>query len=370
MLVSHLGSTVIAESPSFQIKTPKAPDASQALYEQQLKDYQAQQQLLQQQNEKQQDDDRAKDNKQAAATAAMGAAMAGMSCMMLMKQAQETQDPAMKNMLMTMAMQQCAQAAQNAAAGKQNKSNAKQLTQPPPTPPTQLASADDNSASVEQTAQPANPGPNFEESSFEEFENPLTADEKTDFGFLDDTTGNTNPFATAQGPAITTQSPINFAKLGFNEKGDGLSKSPSGVSNGTFSGGAIVSNAHKDDGLGAKAEKASDSNEISRKIGNALESDSGGYSGSSDSSSKSGTDMSSMMSSLFGGGDSMGLLTSNGLEVMSLGGKTKDNKAAPSMNIFQFASMQYQVIAKSDNRLRATVAEIKTSPFSAKLSIH
>src|SRR4051812_6666988 len=59
-------------------------------------------------------DDRSNKNGAAIAAAAVGAAVAGLGCIMLMKQAMEAEDPKEKKQLMMQALQQCGQAAQTA----------------------------------------------------------------------------------------------------------------------------------------------------------------------------------------------------------------------------------------------------------------
>ena len=59
--------------------------------------------------------------------------MQGMSCMMMMKEAMKMPPGPEKNMMMMMAMQQCAQAAQSAANAAQNKDGAKKLADNTPT---------------------------------------------------------------------------------------------------------------------------------------------------------------------------------------------------------------------------------------------
>lgn len=297
---------------------------------------------------------------QAAAMAAMGAAVAGASCVMLMKAAQEEEDPSMKAMLQSQAMQQCMQAAKSAADGQQNSDNKDTMTSPKEqSVPSLAANPSDERPSVQT---PTNPGITLPDQTPRDTElptNPEIAKETpvapevfqpapvlNNVGFED------KPKAP---PSLSQLDPIKYDAVGFDD-----SKNP-GVNSGA-DGGLGSSPFSSLFGAGSNTKAPSSDSDL-RKLAADLNAESDGRRKSKDeagashgSGSEGGADttrsnkgsddgFASMLSSLMGGGPKAESVASGGPEGFDNGAKRPGSKKPP--NIFQYASFRYRKISST-----------------------
>ena len=325
-------------------------------------------QQSQQLNQQQQDTERSNSAGAAQAMAAMGAAMSMMGCMMGMKAAQQEPDPAKKQMMMSMAMQQCAQGAQNAASAAQNGDQKKKLdAQPPQNEPFKLpemeAAKDDDSekpdlsklmAKEERSASEDKGPPQvepFEQPKVEEKKSSATAENKN----------SPIPPSVKPGKSVPNVMPAQTITADREGSEDNGSSDNSGVRS---MGSALAGRGSADDllkqALASMNPQANPNNSPMvrsrgasvRKEGSDSESGNGGSSGGSSAEGAGGNSaFDNFLAQMMGGGASgasVGAGFGGGSDIVYLG---KDKNGQPKLNIFQFASSVYSELSRSNQRV-------------------
>ncbi len=302
------------------------------------------------------DSDRNKGNGAAIAAAIIGAAMAGASCAMLMKQAQEARaagDTQQANQLMMQAMQQCAQAAANAANAAQNQDNGKKINQSDPGTPkwADLPQGEATKKAESKTAQslPAS----SEEKPEEETVDPAEFKGLDERAFAnapgtEPGTGGDN-MGGSIGGGIVKLDPIDSTSVQFDDKSKGggtTPQTPLGSSSSVVAGGGVGANGgpqFQDGRIDDGAPDGKAPNARSSRITGNGPSSGGGGSSSEHSSSGGGFDMASLMEKLNGGakGDGGGSIPAD-IQAFK---KTVDGT---NVSIFQYASFRYRKAQRDD----------------------
>jgi hypothetical protein len=217
----------------------------------------------------QQPQDRKQGAGAAAAMAAVGAAIAGLSCIELYRQAEAIQavNPAQAAQLRAMAAQQCSQAAQSAGNAAQNKDSESKLS----------ASEIPSTQSGTETTTATNPTttPNFNDSITPESPAPTTqvadtnvqSDPDPDVYEPKELTGNSLGLNQAAGPAdsISALKPIEPSRIGFDEQNQNSNGSGNSAA-GLFSGFGLGNGAtNNQNGLTAQNGQISDLKPVSRR---------------------------------------------------------------------------------------------------------
>ncbi len=291
----------------------------------------------------------------AIALAAAGAAIAGMSCAMLMKQAKEATTESEKNMLMMMAMQQCSQAAQTLANAAQNQKGKDGLTSPAAPGAPQLKS--EAQPTKEAKAEPTLALPQTEATqAVAEIATPTpAAATETASGVVSPEVFNKaaapegKPQQVASGPSSSVPKviPKNGVEFDDNAKVGQGSTTSFGQPNLLGQGGAPQAPAAANKDL---KQLLTDAREITgRKNKNAgADTHGDGSGGSSEGKDSKGNegDMSAMLAQLMGGGASAGGDAGGpSNQVMNLKAFAKANggdEGEELPNVFQYASFRYR----------------------------
>jgi len=342
----------------------------------------ATQQQTDQVNQKQQDSDRSGSSGAAQAMAAMGAGMAMLGCFQGLKAAQEEPDPAQKQMLRSMAMQQCSQAAQNAASAAQNGDQKKkldgdsspQMTATPFEAPQIKTPEDDNKAPdlskfAQETKTSASDGKE-PQSKADPLEKP-TAPESTKTATVE-TKSNPVPELKASKSVPQLISPDTITA---KEDSTGNDKN-SGSEATRALGSALAGKGSADDLLKkALAENGANPNDSAmikpssrgasvRKDGAEFEGGGTSSSNSSSGESNSNSPFDTLLAQMMGGGQPGGVpMTFGGDSDLVYLGKNKDGQ--PKLNIFQFASTVYSELSRSQNRIAKH--PIKAAPPNSRI---
>lgn len=324
-------------------------------------------QQAQQLNQQQQDTDRSSSAGAAQALAGVGAAMSMMGCMMGMRAAQQEPDPAKKQMMMQMAMQQCAQGAQNAASAAQNGDQKKKLDAPPPQAepfklPEMEVAKDDNGEkpdlsklmAKEERAVSEDKGPPkvepFEQPKVEEKKSSATAENKN------------SPIPPSVKPGKSIPNVMAAQTITADREGseDNGSSDNSGVRS---MGSALAGRGSADDllkqALASMNPQTNPNNSPMvrsrgssvRKDGSDSEGGNGGTGGGGSADGAGGSSaFDSFLAQMMGGAPGAGISAGfgGGSDIVYLG---KDKNGQPKLNIFQFASSVYSEVSRSTERI-------------------
>lgn len=315
--------------------------------------------------------DRANKNGAAKALAAVGAAMAMMSCMMLMKKAQEARqrgDNDMADLLMMQAMQQCAQGAKDMADAAKNDEGRKQLTQND-TPKMAQLSAPAFKAPTQSGSKESTPNLNTGTAASDDDDDdrgvipPTSQVEVPEFKVPQQSPDGEQPITVPGNPAesVTTLSPIDQAKLRFDEgsKGGAATPVPGFIGPSTFS--VASTRVLTPEELKRLAEQAKEKEtKTGKKSGSGGRAEEASFSGSSagdsGSSSKSSDPFEGMLSQLLGGPTLPGEgQAGNGSDVLIIDRSNQD-PSKPALNIFQYASYRYQVLTHEETKISPKIA--------------
>ncbi len=307
-----------------------------------------------------QDQDRRNGANAAMALGIAGAALAAASCAQLMKAAKETEDPTMKAMLQSKAMEQCAQAAQNAGSAAQNANqkdkltfdNSPKLAQQNSLPTGEAYTQPEDSGS-NTVYVPTAPAEN------EQVVNPDSAVEPPTSVFEKETLATNTP----QAPATGTLNPI-----GEQIEFDDSVKNPPAAQNtapGMAPGGmfAAVPTASSLNGTQSTAHPSSEGKDKpSRRV--ASEEVSSAGSGDSDSSGSGSSGMNAL-TGLFGetkepGEDATGQIA----QLITAPGIASTASAAKTPNIFEYTSYRIKK-SQRDGALKTAVLKATDSNLLA-----
>jgi len=276
----------------------------------------------------------------AIAMAAVGAAVAEASCIMLLKAAREEQDPQKKQVLMAQALQQCAQAAQDAANAAQNsdgreaiKSNGPREAQLLPLP-TLENEKKDNKTSINSTT------PSINSSPTNEFVNPDSYTVRPDI--FDNTTEdlpNSPPLKTASINVKENLEPLDSVTITYgNKKGDTSPSPITPLGSSSYSFSKFNNEVPK-----ALKKPNSNSKEIqSRVTASTINTNSSSKDHTSTKSNGIGKlNLEGILSKISGKNPNIKNLNAEITNIKSLKKSRKD------VNIFQYATYRYK-IAKND----------------------
>ncbi len=310
--------------------------------------------------------DRKDGNGAAQAMAIMGAAIAGASCMMLMKAAQAEVDPARKQELMAKALQQCAQAAQSAGNAAQNGGNkdllayddSPKMDQPAATTPTDSYKTPDTTPTP--ITQYEDPAPEFTTPDKAQAVAPQVFDQV-------DVASTPAPAA-----GITKLNPIGD-QLSFDDNAKGTA---SGVApqSGVGSFGFGSTGAASGTTASATANAIESLKTASRKNkNNAHEESASGSGGDSRSSSESegGSDVNGMLAKIMGGNKEAGEDGHGGAQMPDLNvarGKGRGLASGTKVpNIFEYASYRMHK-AQNDGELKGG-KRVKPAPHPKNVAL-
>ncbi len=292
----------------------------------------------------------------AIAAAAAGAAMAGMGCAMMMDAARKELDPEKAQMMMAMAMQQCAQAASNLANMGDNQKAKDALVNPASTP------------SLQTSASSPAPAPSSQDFKLPDqaTETPTVAAETPATTPTDTNSGVVAPsvfeksLATApsdqkkmaatgvysSGPNVIPEAKVGFddnAKAGEATAGSGGAPSFAGTGAGTPAGAAAAAKDLKqllevgDSRLGGKSKSAANG-------------ETHGEGSAGEAKNEKGNDsMSDMLAQLMGGGAPPPAADTASNQVMNLKefAKSAEQGSTEDLpNIFQYASYRYRQLGQ------------------------
>ncbi len=287
----------------------------------------------------------------AAAMAAIGAAIAGASCLMLLKQAQEEPDPSKAAQLRAQALQQCAQAAQSAASAGQNEDSKNKLamTDDPKVELPYKPEVKDYRQSETKQAAAAAAGKSTETPSQIADADDLTAPPVEIFDGAPDIDWMADSGSGARGESISQLKPIENPALTFDENSKGGGTTPGPVTGPTTTSGSAIG-GFSSDALRQLASGTLDSvdgakNTAGRKSKSKLDVEahgegSGGDSARSSRSSGGDGDVGGMLARIMGGGGEEGALQSGAQLVDVSVAKAATTQGAP--NIFQYASYRFR----------------------------
>jgi len=277
----------------------------------------------------------------AAAMAMVGAAIAGVNCVMLLKQAKETTDPAMKALLRSQGLDQCAQAAKNAQSAAENKESERQLTSNEPKSPGAPAPAAPETQDEPSVAQspPQTAAPT------------QVADADTDTDpdpQVFDYTQNSNPGLSLNngsgnaGEPISNLSPIDVAQLGYDDSVKG--STTSGGSGGMLNGLGSAANGSVDSARGlASNDKVTGAPETKGKRGKNGEIEEGAG-GVGEEGGPAGADMSSILAKIMGGpGEAESTAGANQLADLH---RAPSGASEKTPNIFEYAGYRMRKARK------------------------
>lgn len=294
----------------------------------------------------------------AQAAAIAGAAMAGLSCIMMLNEARSMPPGSEKNATMAMAMQQCSQAAQSAANAGKNEDAKKALTmndipqQGQLTAPTTAQSTD---PFADSTVSPSPLPSSTPLLDVDDLTQPTVA---TPTQVPPPASLNGQPAASTAGNEvlISALKSIENAKVDFNEnakEGDpSLNAGLVGSAMGGFSGRGIAS-----DDLKKTGADAADGNQ-KKKGGSLDEGGAGGSEGSGTGAKEEGGNSAfdQMLAQLMGGGAQPD--QANGMGGADVVALRKDKAGGKTPNIFEYASYRYQTAANEGRLKTRKVAKI------------
>jgi len=307
----------------------------------------------------------------AQALAIVGAAMAGLGCAELLRQAAQTQDPSEKAQLRAMAMQQCSQAAQSAANAAKNGEGKEQMSSNNSPTGSQLNNNNKTAETPKEQKNETPQLPNF--ANNETAQTPETPSEVAD-------TNNTEPVQpqtfdqapatadsgytptqdySASANSISTLQPIPKATVQYDEGNKSQTaadtKNPNAVSSSGFSNSGLSAEAlkklaeQKAEGEADKKKKKNNGTESgegsSGDHGHDSASGGSGSGGGTASGSAEDQGFSAMLSSLLnpGAGAPAGLAAGGGgAFATGFGGEDGKNRAP---NIFEYASYRYRKLS-------------------------
>ncbi|MBY0370024.1 hypothetical protein K2X33_05015 [bacterium] len=302
-----------------------------------------------------QQSDRKEGASAAQALGMVGAAISGVSCVMLLKQARETTDPAMKAMLQAQGLDQCAQAAKSAQSAAEN-GDSKQMLTSTETPSSNLPTTPDDPTSEDKDPTLyAPPTDNTPPTQVADVDSPKDPDPAV----FDPPANPSLNVAGAGGPNLGTAnlSPITPNQLSFDDSlpggmsgGGSGSQTPGGMGYGMASGAngaadtrAIASTASGTAG-GAKTKR-----------GKAAE-DAASVGGGEDGAAGSGApDMASLFSKIMGGpGEGEGAA---GQQLSDLAQAPTGSEKIP--NIFEYAGYRIRKARREGALKSGRVAMVK-----------
>lgn len=320
--------------------------------------------------QQQQPQDRKEGAGAAAAMAAVGAAMAGMSCAMLLKQAQQEPDPSKAAVLRAQAMQQCAQAAQNAASAAQNddSKNKLSMTDDPKVDlaykpevkdyrqsETKQAAANGAATSTEPPSEIADAG-NDNAPPVEVFDQGPN---------IDWTAGDGD--SRARGESISQLKPIENPALTFDEESKAGGTTPGAVTGPTTTSGFAMSGGFSNDALRQLASGTLDAVDVLKngkgRKKSKLEVESHGDGAGGDSGhghhggGGEGGDVGSMLAKIMGGGGEEGALQS-GAQLADVHSGKSAAVGKPAPNIFQYASYRFRKSKREGDLKKGRVAMV------------